>query len=62
MAQLFECRIGAGKVLFSSMGLQDLQKYTEARTLLNSIYRYMESDEFAPQQELTIEELKSIVS
>lgn len=50
------------KVLFSSMGLQDLQKYTEARALLNSIDRYMESDEFAPQQEMTIEELKSIVS
>lgn len=62
MAQLFECRIGAGKVLFSSMGLQDLQKYPEARALLHSVYRYMESDGFAPQQELTIEELKSIVS
>lgn len=52
MAQLLECRCGRGRLLFSSMGLQDLQMYPEARTLLAAIYRYMESAEFAPEQEI----------
>ena len=33
MAKLFECRCGGGKVLVSSMALQDLQQYPEARAL-----------------------------
>lgn len=50
MAQLFECRCDAGKLMLSSMGLQELQQYPEARALLNAIYRYMESDKFTPKQ------------
>ena len=60
MAQLFECRCGKGRVLFSSMGLQDLRQYPEARALLGSIYRYLASDAFAPEAELTPEELESL--
>lgn len=52
MTQLLECRCGGGKLLFSTMGLQDLQKYPEARALLSSIYRYLSSEEFAPEQEI----------
>ncbi|QQR31292.1 hypothetical protein I5Q82_06380 [Acutalibacter muris] len=33
MAKLFECRCAGGKVLVSSMALQDLQQYPEARAL-----------------------------
>lgn len=62
MAKLFECRSGGGRVLVSSMGLQDLQQYPEARALLHSVYRYMGSEEFAPAQELTLEELGALVS
>lgn len=61
MAQLIECCCGKGKLLFSSMGLQDLQMYPEARALQNSIYRYMDSDEFAPVQEITWDVLKELV-
>lgn len=61
MAQLFECRVVSGSVLFSSMGLQDLQGYPEARALLDSIYHYMASEDFAPKQEMTIEEIKELV-
>lgn len=50
MAQMFECRCGNGRIFFCSMGLQDLQQYPEARALLESIYRYMDSDQFMPQQ------------
>lgn len=61
MAQLIECRCGNGKLLFSSMGLQDLQMYSEARALLDSIYRYMDSDEFAPEQEIAWDVWKELV-
>lgn len=62
MAKLLECRCGNGKVLISSMALQDLQQYPEARALLGSIYRYLSSPEFEPAQELTLEELSGLVS
>ena len=52
MAQLYEAKYGKGRVLFSSMGLQDLQEYPEARMLLDCIYRYLDSNEFEPVQEL----------
>ena len=62
MAQLFECRCGGGRLLFSSMGLQDLQQYPEARALLSSIYRYLAGGEFAPEQELDVETVASLVA
>lgn len=52
MAKLFEGRCGAGRILVSSMGLQDLQQYPEARALQNAIYQYLESDEFRPSQKI----------
>ena len=61
MAQLFECRCGGGRLLFSSLGLQDLQQYPEARALLSSIYRYLGSEAFAPRQELDVETVASLV-
>ncbi|MFV0363983.1 MAG: glycoside hydrolase family 2 TIM barrel-domain containing protein [Suipraeoptans sp.] len=53
MAQLFECKCGKGKLIFSSMGLQDIQEYPEARALLDAIYIYMDSEEFIPEQVLS---------
>lgn len=61
MAQLMECRCGNGKLMFSSMGLQDLQQYPEARALLDSIYRYMDSDRFEPEQRLEMNFFEGIV-
>ncbi len=55
MAMLFECRCLNGKLLFSSMGLQNLQKYPECRALLCCIYHYLASKEFAPTQEISPE-------
>ena len=48
-------------MLLSSMGLQDLQQYPEARALLDAIYGYLGSEAFAPVQELTVEELGMLV-
>ncbi|MDE7354588.1 MAG: hypothetical protein K2O06_16285 [Acetatifactor sp.] len=61
MAQLLECRCGGGRLLLSTMGLQNLQMYPEARALLSSIYRYLGSQEFAPGQEIEEEVLERLV-
>ena len=61
MAQLLEFRCGGGKVLLSSMELQGLQQYPEARALLASIYAYLGSEDFAPCEEMMVEELAALV-
>lgn len=61
MAQLLECRCGNGKLLLSTFGLHDLLQYPEARALQHAIYTYLDSDRFAPAQELTVEELQYMV-
>lgn len=61
MTQLLECRCGGGKLLLSSMGLQNLQHYPEARALLASIYQYLQSEKFEPEQEIEIETIASLV-
>ena len=54
MAQLAEFRCGGGKLLFSSMGLQ-------SRALLHAIYQYMDSEAFAPEEEISVEEMSELV-
>lgn len=61
MAQMLECRCGNGRLLFSTMGLQDLQQYPEARALLHAIYIYMESENFVPGQEIGVEVFESLI-
>lgn len=61
MAKLFECRCGNGKLLFSTLNLQNLQQYPEARALLHSIYRYLDSAEFEPKQEISVEVIQELV-
>ena len=61
MAQLLECSCGKGRLMFSSMGLQDLQQYPEARALLDAIYHYMDSDRFVPKQKMEMETLEALV-
>lgn len=61
MTQMMECRCGGGKLLFSSLGLQDLQQYPEARALLSSIYAYLDSEDFVPEQDVEIEVISSLV-
>lgn len=61
MAQLIEFRCGGGRLLLSTFGLQELQQYPEARALLSSIYRYLASEEFAPEEEISAEEIAKMV-
>ena len=59
MTMLLECKCGNGKLLLSTMGLQNLQQYPEARALLQSLYQYLVSDEFQPEQEIAIDLLEA---
>ena len=61
MAQLLECRCLNGKLLFSSMGIQNLQQYPECRALLHAIYYYLDSEEFAPNQQIAPEVFEGLV-
>lgn len=61
MAKLFEGYCIGGRILVSSMGLQELQQYPEARALQNAIYCYLVSDKFAPIQQLDPIVLKKLV-
>ncbi len=60
MTQLMEVNCGGGKLMISSMGLQNLQQYPEARALLRSIYTYMNSDKFEPVNEMSIEAVEAL--
>ena len=62
MAMLFECACGGGKLVFSSMGLQNLMEYPEARALRSALYRYRASDEFAPKQTLELCQVKALLT
>ena len=62
MAKLFECRCGGGRLLFSSLGLHGLALHPEAKALLRSIYRYMGSKEFEPEEALSLEEAGALAS
>jgi len=61
MAQLLECRCAGGRLLLSTLGLHNLQRYPEARALLGAIYRYMTSSEFDPKMEVSPECMAKMV-
>ena len=61
LAMIFEAKIGNGKLLVCSADLQsNLDKRPAARQLLYSLKQYMISPRFNPQQNLTIENIRSI--
>jgi len=59
MGMLMEFNCEKGKVLVSTMGLHELKKYPECRALLTSIYRYMDSEDFTPDQNISLNDLMS---
>jgi len=59
---VFEAKVGAGKLLVSSIDLwNDLPARPEARQLLYSLKRYMVSKDFSPEQEIDLELVKSLM-
>ena len=61
MTKLMECRCGNGTLLLSSMELQNLQAYPEARALLSSIYQYLASEECNPDITVEMETIEALV-
>lgn len=58
LANVFEAQVGAGKLIFSSIDLSsDLKNRPAARQLRSSLLNYMASDNFKPQNKLTIQDL-----
>jgi hypothetical protein len=58
---LFETRVGQGKLLVCASDLPALQEHPEARQLMHSLLRYLDSAAFAPQVELDGELLKKLL-
>jgi len=58
---LFETRCGPGKLLVCASDLPALQAHPEARQLLHSLLRYVDSAAFAPQTQLKTELLKELL-
>lgn len=62
MGLLYEAKVGKGKLMISSMGLEQLKdQYPEARALRNSIIQYMNSEEFKPKHTLDKEGLNELL-
>ncbi|MDO5327789.1 MAG: hypothetical protein Q4G00_13850 [Clostridia bacterium] len=61
MSQLFECKCGNGKLLFSTLNLHNLSLYPEARALQSAIYAYLGSDEFEPKQDLSVKWIDALM-
>ena len=62
LALLSELNVGKGKLLICSIDLPNLQQHPEARQFLKSIYSYMQSDAFSPQESLQAEDIQTILS
>ncbi|MFV0505363.1 MAG: sugar-binding domain-containing protein [Bacteroidales bacterium] len=61
LALLFETKLGKGKLLISGIDLRnDLDKRPEARQLLNSLLKYMDSNAFKPNMELSQESIVNL--
>lgn len=60
LAVLFETKCSAGRLLFSSMNLLNVQEdRPERRQLLYSLLRYMQSDKFSPSTALSFDEIEN---
>jgi len=62
LALLFECKVGKGKLIVSGIDLiSDIGTRPEARQLLFSLQKYMNSGEFNPKIEVDPEKLSGII-
>ncbi len=58
---VFEARVGSGRLLVSAIDLVGQQDKPEARQLLHSLLRYMNSNRFDPAAEMDLEQLERIL-
>jgi hypothetical protein len=61
LSNLFEAKVGNGKLIFSSIDLmKNLPERPVARQLRSSVLEYMQSDAFNPSNEIKMEDLKPL--
>ena len=61
LGMIFSCCVGKGKLLVAMADLEhELQRRPEAAALLESLWDYINSEEFDPQSIVTVEELTSV--
>lgn len=59
---VFEANVGKGKLLVSSINLEDnLQERPAARQLLHSLLEYAKSDRFAPVTTVSLDAIRSLL-
>ena len=58
---IFEARVGSGRLLVSAIDLMGQQDKPEARQLMHSLLRYMNSNRFEPATEMDFEQLATIL-
>ena len=61
LGMIFETRYGKGKALICAIDLLNLQDKPEARQLYYSILKYVESDKFSPEKEISKDLLHKII-
>ena len=62
LGAIFECEVGAGRLLVSSFDLiTDLEKRPVARQLRRALLDYMASDKFQPKTEVTAAEFRTVL-
>jgi hypothetical protein len=60
---VFEAKLGAGKLLVSSIDLEsDMDDDPVRRQFRHSLLKYMGSDEFAPEHEVTVEQVRALMT
>ncbi|WP_282036818.1 sugar-binding domain-containing protein [Saccharicrinis aurantiacus] len=61
LALIFEAKVGKGKLMMTGVDLQkELENRPEARQLLFSLKDYMNSNQFNPQTEISINEIRDL--
>ncbi|MNP72053.1 hypothetical protein D3C76_1685250 [compost metagenome] len=58
---LFECKVGSGKVLVGALDYDQLLSQIEGRQFIHSLLQYMESDDFQPTYEMTVNALNQLL-
>ena len=60
LSSLFEARVGKGRLIMTSLDVRNHINRPVARELMNALLAYMQSDDFRPAQEVTIEQIETI--
>ncbi len=59
---IMEFRVGEGSLLICMSDLKSVAEYPEAQQLYTSLISYMDSDDFRPEWEMSVEEIKELFS